>query len=51
MKTEGRLGFNENNKRYGLLESDLWINDGFHCGDTLEVLVDGNWVQTRMEMA
>ena len=47
---EGRLGYNSYNKRYGLLSSDLWIDIGFHCGEGLEVLVDDEWVQTRMEM-
>ena len=42
---EGRLGYNSNNGRYGLLSSDLWIDTGFHCGEGLEVLV-----KTRMEM-
>ena len=47
---EGRLGYNSYNKRYGLLSSDLWIDTGFHCGECLEVLLDDEWVQTRMEM-
>jgi len=47
---EGRLGYNSSNQRYGLLDSDLWIDTGFLCGETLEVMVDGEWVQTRMEM-
>jgi len=47
---EGRLGYNSSNQRYGLLDSDLWIDTGFNCGKTLEVMVDGEWVQTRMEM-
>mgnify|MGYP003466818164 FL=1 len=47
---EGRLGYNSNNGRYGLLSSDLWIDTGFHCGEGLEVLVDDQWVTTRMEM-
>ncbi len=47
---EGRLGYNSYNKRYGLLSSDLWIDTGFHCGECLEVLVDDERVQTRMEM-
>lgn len=46
---EGRLGYNSQNDRYGLLVSDLWEHDGFHCGEGLEVMVDGKWVQTRME--
>lgn len=47
---EGRLGYNSSNNRYGLLVSDLWIDTGFHCGECLEVMVNGEWVQTRMEM-
>ena len=38
---EGRLGYNSDNKRYGLLISDLWEHDGFHCGERLEVQIDG----------
>ena len=48
---EGRLGYNNSNKRYGLLVSDLWENDGFHCGEGLEELVEDKWVSTRIEMA
>lgn len=51
MMVEGRLGYNSANDRYGLLVSDLWENNGFCCGERLEVLVDGEWVKTRMEMA
>lgn len=47
---EGRLGYNCENGRYGLLAMDLWIDTGFHCGECMEVLVDDQWVQTRMEM-
>ena len=50
MKITGRLGYNPNNERYGLLVSDLWEDTGFYCGECLEVEVDGKWVQTRMEM-
>jgi len=46
---QGRLGYNSSNGRYGLLSSDLWIDTGFHCGEGLEVLVDDEWVQTRVE--
>lgn len=48
---EGRLGYNAVNDRYGLLLNDLWEHSGFHCGEPLEVLVDGKWVETAMEMA
>ena len=47
----GRLGYNSENGRYGLLVSDLWEDTGFHCGECLEVMVDEKWVQTRMEMS
>ena len=47
---QGRLGYNSANDRYGLLISDLWEHTGFHCGEGLEVMVDGTWVQTRMEL-
>ena len=47
---EGRLGYNSNNGRYGILSSDLWIDTGLHCGECLQILMDGKWVETRMEM-
>ena len=47
---EGRLGYNMQNERYGLLESDLWEHEGFHCGEGLQVKVDGEWIDTRFEM-
>ena len=46
----GRLGYNSDNDRYGLLVSDLCENTGFHCGETLEVMVDAKWIPTRKEM-
>lgn len=49
-KLEGRLGYNSENGRYGLLITDLWEHTGFHCGECLEVKVDDKWVKTRMEM-
>ena len=47
----GRLGYNSENGRYGLLVSDLWEDTGFHCGECLEVMVDDKWVATRMDMS
>lgn len=47
---QGRLGYNSDNDRYGVLAADDWLYDGFHCGEPLEVLIDGAWVQSRMEM-
>jgi len=47
----GKLGYNSENDRYGLLVGDLWEHTGFHCGEALEVMVDHEWVQTYMEMS
>ena len=47
---EGRLGYNQENDRYGLLSSDLWGHTGFHCGERIEVFVDDKWISSRMEM-
>lgn len=47
---EGRLGFNRENGRYGLLVTDLWEVEGFHCGQRVSVKIAGEWVDTRFEM-
>ena len=47
---EGKLGYNEENDRYGVLVMDCWEIEGLHCGDTLEVCVNGEWVADRIEM-
>lgn len=47
---QGILAFNHLNSRFGLLVSDLWAIDGLHCGQSLEVLIDNKWVETRIEM-
>lgn len=47
---EGRLGYNSANDRYGLLVSDLWEDEGFHCGECLQVQINGEWKDTSMEM-
>ena len=44
------IGYNSQNDRYGLLVSDLWEDSGFHCGECLQVQIDGEWVDTSMEM-
>lgn len=43
------LGYNENNKRYGVLCSDLWEIDGLHCGDRIKIYKDNKWINTRIE--
>lgn len=48
---EGKLWYNPENDRFGLLGADgEWIQDGLHCGDRLAVWIDGRWVPTRVEM-
>ena len=49
---KGKLSYNTQNDRYGLLVMDLWKIEGFHCGDTLEVWDSKKeqWIPTRMEM-
>ena len=49
---EGILKFNEENNRYGLWDYDheYWIDNGFHCGECLDVFVSGRWIHSRMEM-
>ena len=47
---EGRLGYNNSNDRYGILVSDLWEDDGLHCGAGIDVLVEDKWVHSRIEM-
>lgn len=47
---EGRLSYNRKNDRYGLLVTDLWEIDGFSCGNRLQVEINGEWVDTHMEM-
>lgn len=47
---EGRLSYNQEEGRYGLLVGGLWYHPGLHCGECLEVDVDGVWTACRMEM-
>lgn len=48
----GRLGYNPDNDRYGLLIMDCWAVEGFHCGQSLEVwdAATEQWIPTQMEM-
>lgn len=49
-KVIGRLCYNEENARYGAVARDEWIHTGFCCGETMEVYLEGKWIQSRMEM-
>ena len=45
----GRLGYNVEVDRFGILKSDLWEIEGLHCGECLRVLVNDKWVDDRIE--
>lgn len=46
-----RLSYNYSNDRFGILNSmDLWENDGLHCGQGLEIYINGEWRNDRIEM-
>lgn len=52
----GRLSYRKDSGRYGFLVGDLLDDgeyfgwDGIHCGDCMQVLVNGEWLDTRMEL-
>lgn len=47
----GRLGYNYNNDRYGVLNNmDLWEDEGLHCGECFDALVNDEWISDRIEM-
>ncbi len=48
---EGCLEYYEINERYGVFRNDWWEFEDFHCGDPMEVLVEGKWVESRIEKA
>lgn len=48
-KLQGKLGYNMQTERYGLLVSDLWEKE-FHCGDLLEIKIDDKWIKDIFEM-
>ena len=46
-----KLAYNDETKRFGVINSmDLWENEGLHCGQCLKVLINGEWVEDRLEM-
>lgn len=52
MKKTGFLGYNSDNDRFGILSvMDLWIDKGLHCGEHVEVFVNGSWVEDRIEFS
>ncbi|NOW85323.1 DUF5348 domain-containing protein [Clostridium beijerinckii] len=46
------LGYNEELKRYGALDFDLWVKGkaGLHCGQSMEIFINGEWIKDKIEM-
>lgn len=47
---QGTLVYNERTERYDIRFGLTDYYGGLHCGETFEVLVDGEWLPTRIEM-
>ena len=43
------LRYNWENDRYGMKESKTWIDSGLHCGECIEVKINGKWIKDRIE--
>lgn len=51
-KETGFLGYNDRNGRFGILsDMDLWVDDGLHCGELVEVRVNDKWMVDRIELS
>jgi len=49
-KYYGTLFYNPYNDRIGIKYDDGNIEDGLHCGQTMEVSINNKWIPTRIEM-
>lgn len=51
-KKIGWLSYNCENERMGILDKmDLWDDDGLHCGECFEVLINDEWIADRIELS
>lgn len=50
MKT-GILFYNSSNERIDIIFEDGSTEGGLHCGQTMEVKIDGQWIPTSIEMS
>lgn len=51
MKQQGTLIFDDESQRYKIRFATGEFSDGLHCGDVLDVLLDGEWLESRIEMS
>ena len=45
----GKLIYDSDNSRLDVLFDNGSTLGGFHCGDCLEILLDNEWIPTRVE--
>lgn len=51
-KKIGWLSYNYENERIGILDKmDLWADNGLHCGECFEVLINDEWIADRIELS
>ena len=51
MIKQGTIFYDRTTKRYDVHFDTGGKYGGLHCGDTLDVLINGKWVPARIEMA
>lgn len=47
----GILAYDPSTDRLDVLYADGHRYGGLHCGDTMEALINGEWISTRIEYA
>lgn len=50
-KYQGKLFYNFENNRIGIRFNDGTVDEGLHCGQTMDIFINGKWIPTRIEMA
>jgi hypothetical protein len=50
-KKKGRLFHNAIIGRMDIVYEDGTIEDGLHCGTTMDVKINNKWIPTRIEMS
>jgi hypothetical protein len=47
----GKLFFNYNRDRMDVMYDDGTTENGLHCGQCMDVFINGEWKATRLEMS